>query len=764
MKNLNVVGHDIIRPDALDKALGRAKFVDYLVFPGMLFASIVPAPCAHARLISFDSRHALEIDGVLDVVTSRDIPGKNFIPMIKEDWYFLPSDTFVFCGQPVAVVIADSRQNASFAADAVKLEYEELEPIFDPEDSLKLHAPQINSLGNLLARHCVKNGDINIGFEQSDVIIEGVYETGYQEHAYLETQGVIARPSGNGVMEIYASMQCPFYVQNAVSSILGIPHSKVRVVQTPTGGAFGGKEDIPSLFCGLAALGAWKTGRPVKMVLDRGEDIIMSSKRHPAKCYYRTGAASDGTLTACEATIYLDAGAFATLTPSVLWRCNVHACGPYRIPHVSVNSYAGATNKVPCGAFRGFGTPKIIFAMERQMDRLAKKLGMDPVEFRKHNILKQNDETVTGQRLPWSVGLEQTLEKAVEDSAWKEKWASFPSAENNKLRGIGCATFSYGVGLGAAGKKIDRAEAYVQVKADGSVIFAVGTVDMGQGMETVLTQIVSESLGGIPPDNIQMLPVDTTRIEDSGPTVASRATYTSGNALVESCDKILKNMYETASKALDCSPSEILLQNGKFTRSNSSESLDFAEVASRSYFEHLPLSAYGYFKTPDTTWDADEGRGKAYVTYSYATQIAEVEVDMETGEIEVLDIWAAHDVGKAINPKQVEAQIEGGSIQGLGYALLEDLKISQKGFIENPSFSTYIIPSIMDVPEIHPIIVEDAYPEGPYGAKGFGETPLMGMAACISNAVSMATGFNITRIPILPEHIIGLLKEDNKSP
>ena len=769
MTELHIVGQPLPRPDALDKAMGRTKYVNDLVLPRMAFAGIYYSPYAHAKILGLDTKKALSVSGVITILTAQDIPGKNFIPLIKDDWIFLARDKVVYAGEPLAVIVAENTDAVYRARDLFEASYEELPPVLDPEESLKPGAPQINPLGNLLSHHKIRSGDVEKGFAEADVIVEGVYETGYQEHAYLETQGFLAEPCGDEGIRILGSMQCPFYVQNAVSSILGIPQNKVQVIQSPTGGGFGGKEDFPSLLGGLAALAAYKTCRPVKLVLDRRDDIIMSSKRHPSRSYYRTGAKKDGSLTACEIRVYLDPGAYATLTPSVLWRCTVHSYGPYRFPHLKVDAYAGATNKAPCGAFRGFGTPQIIFAMERQMDKLASALGMDPFALREKNCWKTGDTTGTGQVLPWSVGLAETIARAQEMSGWREKQPQYPLTVGTKKTGIGCSTFLYGVGLGAAGRKIDKAEAYVQVKPDGSVFFAVGTTDMGQGMQTVLTQIVAEGLGGIPAIKVQMLPVDTTRVEDSGPTVASRATFISGNALLDACAKIVSKMKNAASDLLGCPPSSLSLEKGIFfnnqkkINNNHSPrkaeddkilSISFEKLAQECFQRHLSLCEHGFFDSPDTSWDPDTGQGKAYVTYSYATQIAEVEVDMETCEMTVKHIWAAHDVGKAINPQQTAAQIEGGVIQGLGYALMEALVVDSRGRIQNPSFATYIIPTSRDIPLIDTAIIESPYPEGPYGAKGFGETPLMGMAGCIANAVAQATGHDITRIPILPESLM----------
>ncbi len=768
MRELQTVGLSPIRPDSLNKAMGKTTFADDMAFPRMAHASVFFSPCAHGRIRSLDFSPASAIPGTLAIIGARDIPGRNRIPLMKDDWIFLASDRVVFAGEPIALVVAETQEAADEAVRNIRVEFEKLQPILDPEDSIKPETRPINMLGNILSEHKILRGNIEQGFDEADVVVEGVYETGYQEHAYLETLSYVAVPGPDSAMSVYGTMQCPFYVQSAVAAILGKSESEIHIIQTPTGGAFGGKEDMPSLYAGLAALGAHLLQRPVKLTLSRRDDMIMTSKRHPARCYYRTGARKNGSLVACEARIYLDAGAYATLSPAVLWRCAVHSCGPYRIPNVRVNAYACATNKSPSGAFRGFGSPQVIFAMERQMDDLARILEMDPLDMRLKNILRQGDVTVTGQELPWSVGLEETVQKARWESGWDDKRTAYSSSPGRLRRGIGCSTFYYGIGLGAAGRKLDRAEAYVQIKADGSVIFAVGTTDMGQGMQTVLSQILSEALGGLPIEMIRMLPVDTTRVSDSGPTVASRATYTSGNALVNAAERIMAFMKPVAACLLQCDPGSVALHHGHFLNVDDPSSTDpdiipgmpFSRVAAECHLRHINLSTQGYYDTPDTSWNAENGQGKTYVAYSYATHIAEVEVDMETGQVRPLRFWAAHDVGRAVNPREVSGQIEGGVVQGLGYSLMEFVRHSNEGLMQNPSFSTYIIPTSKDIPEIHPLIIEAEYPEGPFGVKGFGETPLMGVGGAIANAVVHATSLNINKLPILPETLLEKIIHD----
>jgi len=590
----------------------------------------------------------------------------------------------------------------------------------------------------------VRRGDVKSAFKACDVIIENEYRTPYQEHAYIEPQAMIAIPFPDGSLEIRGAMQCPFYVRKAVTTVTGLPESKVRVIQCATGGAFGGKEDVPSLLACQVALPALKLQKPVKLLYDRTEDMISMSKRHPAWIRYKSGATKDGILRAGEVEYVIDGGAYATLSAVVLFRGTAHSIGPYRCENVSVDSYAIATNKVPCGAFRGFGSPQILFAAESQIDQLATRLKLDPVEFRKRNLLRTGDETITGQKLKNSVGLEQCLDKVVQVSGWT------PDANSNENIGFGFSTIYYGVGLGAGGKHLARTGARVIINADSSVLFSVGTTEMGQGMTTVLSQIVAEELG-VPYESVSMMPTDTSRVPDSGPTVASRSTTMSGNALKDACIKIRNVIDEETSDMLNNTKGNIRIENGMVYADDNK--IPLAKVVESCTTKRKSLSAEGWHVSSPTSFDNDTGQGDAYVTYAWSANLAKVKVDKETGEIQVLKIWSAHDVGKAINPSLAEGQIEGGVLQGLGFALLEDMTTDSTGAIKNPEFSTYIIPTAEDQPEIVPLIIEEPYPDGPFGAKGFGEHPSMGIAPAIANAVNAAVGVRIKQLPITPEKV-----------
>ncbi len=750
------VGVREIRVDALEKVKGSSKYIDDINYGDQLHSKIVYSSIPHGEIESIDTSDALEVDGVVDVITHRDVPGINRCHIIFDDYPFFAENEVKFAGQTVALVVAETKESAERGRDLVKVNYKPRRYSLSIEDSLKPDAPMIYGDDNIVKSYRVIRGDVDPVFENAPVIVENLYRTGYQEHAYIETQGVMAVPGHDGSMTIYGSMQCPFYVHESTADVLGVPHSRIRIVQTVTGGGFGGKEDVPSLLAGAVAVAARKTGRPVKLILSRSEDIISMSKRHPSLTRYRTATDKEGNILAIDVDYHLDAGAFSTLSPVVLWRGTVHALGPYRCPNVRVRARAVATNKVPCGAYRGFGTPQILFAHEAQMDLIAKKVGKDPFELRRQNALKLGEETITGQKLGESFGLPQVMEQAYEKSRWKELRSKygFDRGDGDKRKGIGVSTIMYGVGLGAGGKNIARAGANVEVFKDGSISLAVGTTEMGQGMRTVLSQICADEMG-VELDRIFALETDTTRVPDSGPTVASRSTVMSGNAVIDACRKIKPRMAEVAGEILDAKFDEIEFGGGKaYVRRIPDRSIPFEELVARCCDRKVHLAAQGWFQAPYTDFDESNGQGWSYYTYTFACNVAEVTVDIKTGEVTVDRLTAAHDLGRAINPQLVEGQIEGGSMQGMGYGICEDILHNPEGQIINHGFGTYIIPTAMDVPEIQPLIIEEEFPQGPFGAKGFGEQPLMGVAPAVAGAIAHATGVQPHQIPATPERII----------
>jgi CO/xanthine dehydrogenase Mo-binding subunit len=727
---LHVVGHSVRRPDAPDKVRGTARYVDDLQVAGSLVCRVLRSPHARARITRLDTAVASAMPGVHAVLTARDIPGKNLVPMIASDWRLLAEDEVCHPGEAVALLAAETREQADAALAALEVSYEVLEPVLTIEEGF--------ARGELHAQWKVVRGDAPARMKEPDVrVFSATYTTPYQEHAYLETHGVLAAPDGLGGIVVYGSLQCPHYVQKAVASVLGTSLNQVRIVQVATGGGFGGKEDAPSAPSGLCALLAHKTGRPVKYILTREEDMIATSKRHPSKTDYRMAVDADGRIQAIEVDYFLDGGAYTTLSPVVLWRGLIHATGPYRVEHVRINAYAVRTNTIPCGAFRGFGEPQVVFANEAHLDHVADELGLDPLEIRMRNLLCYGDETATGHKLTESVGMADVLAKVTQEAHWAERRAAYAAQDPQARirRGIGMAATFYGVGLGALGKHLNPAAANIVVAADGSVTIAVGTTEIGQGMVTVLCQIAAETLGAAMAD-VRVIESDTSRVPDSGPTVASRTTLMSGNAVRNGCLEIRERIHQA------------LRDHGKDPATTPYK----AAVADCTAWQ-VQLAAQGWAVPPKTTFDIETGQGDPYVTYTWSVNTVEVEVDTETGEVRPLRVVSGHDVGKMINPQTGEGQIQGGVLQGLGYALVEEHHL-RDGCILNHQFANYIIPTPMDTPEIVPVFVEHTYPWGPYGAKGLGETPLIGVAPAVVNAIAQALGgVRLQQIPATPERV-----------
>jgi CO/xanthine dehydrogenase Mo-binding subunit len=722
-----VVGQRLPRPDAPDKVKGTALYVEDLDFAGSLVGRVLRSPQAHARIGRLDVGRARAFPGVAAVLTAADIPGQNLIPLIQADWPVLAAEFVRHVGEGVALVAAETREAAEAALAAIVVDYEPLAPLLDMEQSLRA--------GEVLAHWKIRRGEAEVALARGDlVVVEGTYHTPYQEHAYIEPNGMIGVPDGQGGVVVYGSMQCPFYVQKAVASALGCELNKARIVQTVTGGGFGGKEDAPSAPGAQVALLAQATGRPVRLIFTREEDMAVMSKRHPGRVRMRTGATREGDLVAVEVDYLLDGGAYATLSPVVLFRGTVHAAGPYRVPNVKVDSRAVRTHTVPCGAFRGFGEPQVVFACESQMDLLAERLGMDPLELRRRNALRKGDETITGHTLTASVGFDEVLTKVAASAEWESKRASLAAQSGPTRKGIGLAACYYGVGLGAMGKHLNPAGANVVVHGDGSVTVAVGTTEIGQGMVAVLTQIAAEALG-CPFDLVRVMEADTSRVPDSGPTVASRTTIMSGNAIRDAAAKIRAAM------------EPVIADSG----------LSWKDAVALCVQRQVGLAAHGWAVPPPTTFDLTTGQGEAYICYSFSANIVEVEVDTETGETRVLRVHSGHDTGRVINPTTGEGQVEGGVVQGLGYALVEE-HATKDGRILNDQFSTYIIPTTLDTPDIRSILVEDEFPWGPYGAKGLGETPIIAVAPAVTNAIHHAVGVRLNEIPATPERVWSALR------
>ena len=733
------VGKNFPRHDAYDKVTGRAKYTDDIVYPDMWHGVVVRAmiPRGRAKSVKFDPSFNWSQVAVTD---RKDIPGKNIVAAIREDQPFFVKDIINHAGEAICVVAAPTLELAEEARKNVYIEYENLPTVLTIEEAVAKKVV-IHGEDNVICKYDVNKGDVGSAFASADFVVEGEYRTGHHEHAYLEPQGLIALPRPDGGFQIEGSLQCPYYVLKALISLLGVSADKVNVRQIVMGGAFGGKEDYPSLLAGFAVLLAKKCGRPVKMVYDRNEDILFTTKRHPSVVRHKTGVMGDGTLVAMEIDVAFDGGAYATLSPVVLARGLLHSWGPYRCPNVRARAVCYATNTVPTGAFRGFGVPQTLFAIESHIDVVAARLNMSPLELRRKNCVRVGDEMPTGQILKESVGAMECLEKAAQAAGFEGKrpspspYLSPSRGEGNGggdhlKRGVGVSLFMHGAGFTGSGEVIIKSKAGIRLEKDGRVTILTGCTDMGQGAHTVLPQIVAQALS-MPLSQVSCAVPDTACVPDSGPTVASRTTMVVGKILVWCCEELKKRLN---------TPSPLPVR--RFFGGRGEGQGEGEMVLIEKQYE-LP---------PGIKWDQENFKGDAYPTYAWGCNVAEVTVDMETFEVAVDKMWMACDIGKAINPQAVEGQIEGGTLQAMGYAVMEEMKY-KNGLPQNNRFQTYIIPTAKDTPEFKTIIIEDKFSWGPYGAKGLGELPLDGGAPAIDNAIYNACGVRVSELPITAERL-----------
>ena len=744
---------EIPRVDALAKALGETKYTTDNVQEDALYLRVVRSPHPHALIKGIDTSRAEHVQGVLRVATSKDVPGSNYIGYVVQDRPLLCHDRVRFVGDSVALVVADTPESAELGVQAVSVEYEKLPAIFDASEALRPGAQAIHPSGNLTARHFVRIGDAEKGLAKADYVVKGVYSTPVQEHAYLETEAALAYPKGDSVV-VLGSMQNPFMVKKAVSAVLGKAVSNVRIIQAPTGGGFGGKQDAPDEVCAMAALGAWLTKRPALLAFSRKESTAFHPKRHPMVFEREMGVSSSGKITAVRARILADGGAYASLSERVLFVAVVVAPGPYEIPNVYVDGSVVYTNNVPTGAFRGFGKPQASFAAELQMDEAADKIGMDPAEFRLLNILKVGSITPTGQTLPEGIGIEECILRARAASAWDAKRHIGPGL-GTRRRGIGMACTIHPEGLNG---EADAATAWVEINPMGRVVVKTGLTEYGQGIYTGFTRIVMNVLGTAA-DRVSVVSPDTDLVPDSGPTVASRSTVFGGKAILIATQKLKSSLAEVASQMLSCPVNELVFEGDSVRRLGHEDSrLEFAELVSECFKRGIVLKEEGQVAKALPAWDREAGRGDLAPSYAFGAHVAEVEVDMETGKVDVVSYTAAHDSGTVVSRAQFESQIVGGVAQGLGYALMEEL-ILKDGIIRNQTFLDYHIPTAADIPSIKTIIVEAPDDFGPYGAKGAGEAGIEPVAGAVANAVYNALGFPIRRFPFTPERVSEAIEE-----
>lgn len=726
------IGESTPRRDGRTKVTGEARYVDDLILPGMLHGATVrsPSPRGVIRTIRFDPCIPW---AEFTIVTANDIPGLNIVALITEDQPYLARGQVNHAEEPVVLLAHRDRVMLEEARRHVTIEVEPLPAVFTIDDSLAAREV-IWGTDNIFKSYEVSRGDVDAAFANAVAIIEGEYETGAQEQLYIEPNGMIAVASLEDGVTVWGSMQCPYYVHRALERLLNLPSDRIRVVQMETGGGFGGKEDYPSIIAGHAALLAWKAGRPVKIVYDRAEDMAATTKRHPSRTRHRTAVTRDGQLLAMEIDFVIDGGAYCTLSPVVLSRGTIHATGPYFCPNVRVSGRAVATNVPPHGAFRGFGAPQSIFALERHLDRVAGALNMPPEELRRRNFIETGQTSAVGQMMRERVDMPALLDRALALSSYHDKRARFDAlnVSAQQKRGIGFAAFMHGAGFTGSGEDHLASVVTVEATTEGRVRVLTSCTEIGQGTRTVFSQIAADALR-IDIDLIDIVQPDTGIVPDSGPTVASRTCMVVGK-LVESAALQVRARLEARSGA----------------------AADFPRRC-RDYIEQLgPLRASSRYQAPaGARWDDERYQGDAYGTYAWAVYVAEVTVDSATCEVTVDDFVALQEVGRVINPVLATGQIEGGVAQGIGWALFEQV-VWRDGRMANAQMTNYIIPTSMDLPPIRVFFEERPYAEGPGGAKGIGELPMDGAAPAIANAVSHALGVNVATIPITPERLMGL--------
>jgi CO/xanthine dehydrogenase Mo-binding subunit len=765
-----LVGRGVFRKEGQPKITGEAQYVDDLTYPGMLYGKTIRStvPRGTIREISFDR----QIDWSKIVIADyRDIPGRNVVALIEEDQPLLVEKEVMHQDEPVLLLACADRELLEEAARGIHITYEEKPPVLSAEEAIAAaetgdQTRIIRGKNNVIKEYLIERGDLAAGFAQAEVMVEGTYRTGLQEHVYIEPQGMIAIPGADGSITVQGSLQCPYYVHKALKVLFNLRDDQVIVIQTVTGGGFGGKEEYPNMIAGHAALLAWKAQRPVKIVYDRAEDIAATTKRHPSIVHHKTGVTRDGRLVAADIDVVMDGGAYATLSAVVLSRGSIHALGPYNCPNVRIRGRVMATNMPPAGAFRGFGAPQTCFAYEMQINKIAETLGLEPLALREKNMLRLGDVTATGQQLKFSVGTEQVLAAAIENSSYRQLCQQYKNQrDSHKHLGIGLSLFFHGAGFTGSGEARLPTRVGVELHENGKVRILTSSIEMGQGTETVFCQLAAEALG-IHYDDIEFAQPNTAFVPDSGPTVASRTCMIVGKVLQDAALELKEKLLDFARKKWEVH--EVELRNRRFI-ANDTVLAAFEEIA-KAYVESYGVTKIlrGYQLPPGIKWNEvpDERgvihySGDAYPVFGWGADVVRVEVDMDTFEIKVLEAFSAIDCGKALNPVLLAGQIEGGTLQALGHATIEEVVV-QNGKVINNRMTNCLIPTSLDAPEMRAIIVENPFPYGPHGAKGIGELPMDGGAAALAAAVWNATGIFPTEIPITPEKLLQAREERNE--
>jgi nicotinate dehydrogenase large molybdopterin subunit len=748
-----VVGTSPAHHDFVEKVKGSLHYAADWRLPGMLYGRIVRGQLPSARITGIDTSPARALPGVAAVLTAADVPSNQIVEMasgglaeLEVTMPVLAADRVRYLGEPVAIVAAATQQIADEAAELVSIDYEELPGVFDVEAARAAGAPLVHDVGNTLVTWQIRSGDAAAALAGAEVVVTGEYRSQHVEHAYLEPEAGVGWLE-NGVLTLRVSTQVIEHAAT-IARILGLPQSKVRVIAAYMGGGFGGKEDMtvePYL-----ALLAWHTRRPVRMIWDRQESLVASTKRHPFIMRYRTGASRDGTITGQQVEILGDAGAYPNLSPRVLFAAAACACGPYRVPNASITSTAVFTNNVPASAFRGFGAMQIVLGYESQMDLLAERLGLSRTQVRERNFLVKGDQLPTGEPLETCVEVAQTMHRAL--GLLGEPPA--PSGPGKLTgRGIGCNRHPYGRTIWFR----DRASAWLSLQADGTLLIRSGVTDLGAGQAASLCQIAAEVLG-VPLADIGIHIGDSALNPPAGGTFATRQLYMSGNAVLQAAIELCDRMSPVAADLLGAEADELEFAGGHVRRAGSQggASITLAELAQACERRAVSTAHLSTWRAEAGAFDPRTGQGDTFPDYTYGTHAADVEVDVDTGQVTVLRYAACHDVGRAINPMRVEGQIQGAAMQGLGYALTEDMAI-EDGYVQASLFANYLIPNAHDFPDVVVGVIESGEGKGPLGARGIGEPPIGNVAATIASAIQDAIGIRPTQLPMTPERILRLL-------
>lgn len=748
------VGASIRRNDAVGKVTGETKYGGDLAGPDVLVAKVLRSEHPHAELLAIDCTAARALPGVVGVYTHADVPGTNKHGLIRRDQEVLATRFVRYTGDAVALVVASDHRVAEAACKLIKVDYKVLPGVFSIDEALAPDAPRIHPEGNILGRKPIVKGNAEAALAEAAVVVSATYETQCVDHAFLDVEAGMAHMDGETLV-IHASGQWVHEERRLIALALGLETERVRVIQPATGGAFGGREDIGiQIYLGMAAL---KLRRAVRLDFDRTESMTARHKRHPIRIHYTLGAKEDGTLVAAKVDVLADEGAYASTGIAVLRKAASHATGPYRVPNILVDVVGVFTNHNPTGAMRGFGACQMAVAYEGTLDLLADKLGIDRVEMRRRNLLRAGEGLTTGQVLNASSALD-CLDAATNRIGWAER--DYASPRPHLKRGFGVSTFCFGLGYGDGFPDTSRAR--VRFAEDDVLELYTGAVEVGQGLTTAMAQIAAHELG-VDPTVVRVVSADTHRTPEAGSSSATRQTYFTGNAVKLAAFELRHQLMDIASTLLPIHPDELRFVDGHVVHADEpgmrvSLQAVLAEGRRRGY----SLEGKGLFQPPTVEGDPSGLSPRAFITYLFGSHAAEVLVDIETGEVHVQRIVAAHDVGKAINPQLVTGQIEGGVVQGLGMALMEEV-VRRDGRLLNANFTDYILPTMVDVPPIEAIVLEAYDPGGPYGAHGVGEPPLIGTPPAILAAIADAVGERVTELPATPERVWRAIQEARRA-